>query len=55
MSFYRDRLFAGPDVWGRTYTPEPVAHCAAYEDRERLAKIAREMRQAERRKLRRAA
>lgn len=50
---YSARLYAGPDVWGRTYTPEPVAHCADWQEHRRQERIKTMMRQV--RNLRRAA
>ena len=36
---YSERAFAGPDASGRTYPAEPVAHCAAKAEHERLERL----------------
>lgn len=39
MGSYGERAFSGPDAWGRTFKAEPCQHCAAWEERKRLALI----------------
>ena len=36
---YSERAYAGPDASGRTYPAEPVAHCAAKAEHERLERL----------------
>lgn len=36
---YSERAYSGPDMVGRTYPAEPVAHCAARDEWLRLVRI----------------
>lgn len=29
---YSELIFEGPDIFGQTFTPHPVAHCVAWEE-----------------------
>ena len=48
---YAERAYAGPDIRGSRFTAEPVAHCAARDEAERLARLRRQACEAARRRL----
>lgn len=40
---YAERAYAGPDITGRIFEAEPVAHCALWIEAKRMARIKRGM------------